>query len=384
MKQQPADAAATTVVNLNSNDNPQPRITRQTILCIGFLLYGLATFYPPLLLLVTVVLSASIPYAFRANDDGASRRRMWNEFLEGEDLPRDLRCEDVELEESYWANDRGMALLTSAMVPKNNAPILAVMCVCHGFMENASFMKRMQYQRFVKQGIAVVMIEYEGHGRSDGPNALIPCWKTLVHDVHSYFSHITTKEEKFRGKQKFLIGESMGGAVAYDIVLHHPQDYDGVVFVAPMCKILATPPNWVIDLLYKIVGEPGTVTPLSIMPWAPSKIDQPTLSFKDHDKMNLVLSSPTKYGRKPRLATARELLDATKRIGASIDRFDAPFLVIHGLEDHVTCPKVSEMLYRESPSKDKDIKLYKGMYHNLTGGETDENIDIVFNDVISW
>ena len=24
------------------------------------------------------------------------------------------------------------------------------------------------------------------------------------------------------------------------------------------------------------------------------------------------------------------------------------------------------------------------MYHNLTAGETDENIEIVFNDAISW
>ena len=24
------------------------------------------------------------------------------------------------------------------------------------------------------------------------------------------------------------------------------------------------------------------------------------------------------------------------------------------------------------------------MYHNLTGGETDENIETVFNDAISW
>jgi esterase/lipase len=85
------------------------------------------------------------------------------------------------------------------------------------------------------------------------------------------------------------------------------------------------------------------------------------LSFKDKEKMKLALSVPTKYGRKPRLATARELLDATKRISATVHEFDAPFLVLHGLEDHVTCPKVSEMLYNESPSKDKEIKLYKGM-----------------------
>mmetsp|Transcript_4697 Transcript_4697/g.9076 ORF Transcript_4697/g.9076 Transcript_4697/m.9076 type:complete len:380 (-) Transcript_4697:455-1594(-) len=365
-----------------SVDIPRPRITGSKIITIGCLLFVVAQIYPPLILLVTAILAIFVPYVFRDNDDGESRRRLWVEFLKKDDLPEELKCKDVDMEENYWVNDRGMALLTSTMVPKNNAPIRGVICLCHGFMDNASFLKRIHYQRFVKKGFAVVMIEYEGHGRSDGPNCLIPCWDTLLGDVHKYFIFIT--ETKFPGKKKFLIGESMGGAVAYDIISRHRSEFEGVIFVAPMCKISISPPKWVVDLFYTVVGEPGTVGPISILPLAPSKGDIPDLSFKDKQKMRLALTAPTKYGRKPRLATGRELMDATKRISASISKFDAPFIVIHGLEDHVTSPSESERLHKESPSKDKTIKLYKGMYHNLTGGETDENIETVFNDAISW
>ena len=258
-----------------------------------------------------------------------------------------------------WNMHRGMALLTSTMVPKNNAPIRAVICFCHGYMDNSSFLKRIQYQRLVMKGIAVVMIEYEGHGRSDGPNVLIPCWENLIGDAHKYFQQIAT--EKFPGKKVFLMGESMGGAVAYDLITHHRKDYAGAIFVAPMLKISIAPPDWVVALFYKIVGDPGTVSPLTIMPFAPSKGDIPDLSFKDKKKMALALSAPTKYGRKPRLASAREMLDATKRIGETLGQFDAPFIVMHGLGDFVTCPEISESLYKESPSMDKSIKLYKGM-----------------------
>lgn len=361
---------------------PRPRITSNKIITIGGLLFGLALLWPPLLLFVTAILSLTVPYAFRENDDGESRRRLWAEFLKRDDLPEVLRCKEVDLDERYWMNDRGMALLTSTMVPKNNAPVRAVICLCHGYMDNASFLKRMHYQRFVKKGFAVAMIEYEGHGRSDGPNALIPSWDTMVGDVEKYYSSIT--KSKFAGKKKFLMGESMGGAVAYDIMSRNRSEYEGAIFIAPMIKILTKPPKTVVDLFYKIVGDPGTVSALTIMPIAPSKGDLAEKSFKDKEKMRLALSAPTRYGRKPRLATARELLDATDRISASISEFDAPFIVIHGLDDYVTCPEVSELLYKESPSKDKEIKLYKGMYHNLTGGETDENIETVFNDAISW
>ena len=89
----------------------------------------------------SVVLSITIPYSFRENDDGEARRRMWVKFLNKDGLPDELRCKEVTLEESYWMNDRGMALLTSTMVPKNGL-ITAVVCFCHGYMDNPSYLKR--------------------------------------------------------------------------------------------------------------------------------------------------------------------------------------------------------------------------------------------------
>ena len=75
-----------------------------------------------------VILSITIPYSFRENDDGESRRRLWSNFLKRDDLPHQLYCKEVDLEEGYWINNRGMALLTSTMVPTNNKPIRAVVC----------------------------------------------------------------------------------------------------------------------------------------------------------------------------------------------------------------------------------------------------------------
>ncbi|KAL3809412.1 hypothetical protein ACHAXA_009156 [Cyclostephanos tholiformis] len=284
---------------------------------------------------------------------------IWTEFLDRDDLPRQLRESDgVIIEEGYWINRRGMALMTSTMTPETNndddddgvndgSGIRAVVCLCHGYMDNVSFLKRIQFQRFFRRNIAVCIIEYEGHGRSDGINALA---------AHNYFRHVT--REKFPNvKRVFLMGESMGEAVAYDIMSRHRDSYDGAIFAAPMVKILVTPPPFVVALFERIVGHS--------IPEPPSRGNMPRLSFKDKDKMRLALMVPTKYGRKPRFATARELLNAT-------------------LEDMVTDPRMSEMLYNESCSSDKTIKLYRGMYHNLTTGETDENIDIVFNDAISW
>lgn len=44
------------------------------------------------------------------NDSGEARRVLWNEFLKRDDLPVELRCRDVVLEEKYWANERCVVL----------------------------------------------------------------------------------------------------------------------------------------------------------------------------------------------------------------------------------------------------------------------------------
>lgn len=61
-----------------------------------------------------------------------------------------------------------------------------------------------------------------------------------------------------------------------------------------------------------------------------------------------------------------------------------PFLVLHGDDDKVTDKAVSQELYKVAMSADKTLKLYPGMWHGLLNGETQENIEIVFADVIGW
>ena len=370
------------VIQSNNNIHPRPRFNSSTILSIGILSTALAVAKPYLLLILTAILSTIIPYAFRENDDGESRRRLWAEFEKRPDLPQEMKCEDVDLEERYWTNNRGMCLLTSVMKPKSNQQVRGVICFCHGYMDNVSFLKRVEYQRFVKKGFAVVMIEYEGHGRSDGVNTFIPCWDTMIGDVEQYFHEVT--EEKFPNKKKLLMGESMGGAVAYDVMSRNRDEYDGVIFVCPMVKISIAPPKIVVNTLRTLLGKSGTVNALSMLPITPSKGNIPQLSFKNKEKMELAISAPTAYGRKPRLGTAREILETTERISNSVSKFDSPFIILHGLSDRVTCPKMSEDFYNESCSKDKEIKLYKGMHHALTYGNDDDEIETVFDDAISW
>lgn len=279
-----------------------------------------------------------------------------------------------------------MLLCTSIMTPKDNKPIVAVAYYCHGYTDHASFAKRVEFQRLVNAGIALVTIEYEGHGRSDGPLGLIPSFDQVIMDVTQFFQHTMNTNPLVRNKPSFLIGESMGGAVIYGVYNKIPSLWKGCVFVCPMCKVKEEmlPPKFVIDLVRVLTGPKGTVSTIGYLPIAPSK-KMEHLTLRMPALGQYVRTSPTCFsGRQPRLATARELLSRSEYISKHLHEFNAPFLVIHGKEDKVTDPVLSQMLYEEAQSTDKSIQLYDGLWHALTAGETNENIDMVFNDIIQW
>jgi len=269
------------------------------------------------------------------------------------------------------------------MTPRHK-PVTAVVCFCHGYTDHVAFAKLVEFQRLCEQGIALVAIEYEGHGRSDGPLGLINDWEELIDDACSYFKEVTS--QRFPNHDIFLMGESMGGAVAYCTYNRIPELFRGVVFVCPMCKISddMLPPQYVIDFLTWILGPSGTTSVLGYLPIAPSKNDLGDLTHRVKEKGTMSSRCPLIFDRNPRLATARELIGVTQRISGSLSEFEAPFLVLHGKEDRVTDPALSQALFDESKSKDKSIKLYDGMWHALTCGEPDENIDRVFADVAQW
>lgn len=90
------------------------------------------------------------------------------------------------------------------MTPKYDK-VKAVICFCHGYSDNASHLSRLANIRLVRQGFAVVAVEYEGHGRSDGPSGLIYDWDLTVGDVTAFFEE--TMLRRFAGMSVFLMGE---------------------------------------------------------------------------------------------------------------------------------------------------------------------------------
>ncbi|XP_062197650.1 caffeoylshikimate esterase-like [Phragmites australis] len=282
---------------------------------------------------------------------------------------------EVEYHEEYVRNSRGVQLFTCGWLPVATSP-KALVFLCHGYgMECSGFMKACGV-RLAAAGYGVFGMDYEGHGKSMGARCYILSFRRLVDDCHRFFKSICDLEE-YRSKSRFLYGESMGGAVALLLHRKDPAFWDGAVLVAPMCKISekVKPRQLVIALLTQVEDV--------IPKWkiVPTK-DVIDAAFKDPVKREKIRRNKLIYQDKPRLKTALEMLRTSMYIEDSLSQL--PFFVLHGEAVTVTDPEVSRALYEHAASTDKTIKLYTGMWHGLTAGEPDENVEAIFADIVAW
>jgi len=221
-------------------------------------------------------------------------------------------------------------------------------------------------------------MDYPGFGMSYGLHGYIASFDGMVDHVIEQYARIRGMKEVCE-LPHFLLGQSMGGAVALKVHLKQQKEWDGVLLVAPMCKISedVTPPAPVLKAL-SILS--------CLLPEAklfPQK-DIGDLAFRDPRKRKVAEYNAISYSDQMRLRTAVELLKATKDIESQLEKISSPLLILHGAADMVTDPQVSKFLYEKASAKDKTLKLYEGSYHSILEGEPDERISTAISDIISW
>lgn len=289
----------------------------------------------------------------------------------------DYAANGVVYEEEYITNARKMKLFTMRWLPANREP-KALIFLQHGYGVECGLWWQGTGLRLAQGGYAAFGIDFEGHGRSEGKRAYLTSMDLLVDDVLAYTKSIREKEE-YKDKPRFLYGESMGGAVALLIHRREPTMWNGAVLIAPMVKISEKlkPPPVVVEVMKKLAFFFPT--------WAmvPSK-DIISAANKDPIKREKVRNNPYSYTKQPRLGTSLVLLNVSTDLEARADEVTLPFLLLHGEADTVTDPLVSQHLYDNAKSFDKTFKTYEGMWHSLTEGEPDDNVELVFKDIFSW
>ena len=244
----------------------------------------------------------------------------------------------------------------------------AVLLVVHGLGEHSGRYQNV-VDHFVPLGYAVYGLDHIGHGKSEGGRELVERFDDFTDTLSIFYKMVTDWQAD---KPIFLLGHSMGGAIASYYLLDHQADFKGAIISAPAVKVGDSVSPATITLskvLSKIAPKMGLLA-----------LDVNTIS-RDPEVVEAYVNDPLVFHGKTPARLAAELLSAMLRITAEAGKITLPIIVVQGSEDKLVDPSGAQMLYDKASSKDKTLKIYEGLYHEVFN-EPEHNQ--VLKDVEEW
>lgn len=269
-------------------------------------------------------------------------------------------------QEGFFNGVRSKKIYFQTWQPDEDAK--AVLLIVHGLGEHSGrYLNIVDY--FVPQGYAVYALDHLGHGKSEGPREFVERFTDFTDTLHIYY-HMVAGEHP--DTPIFLIGHSMGGAIATYYLLDHQQDFAGAVISAPTINVGDKVTKGTIAMA-KVLSK---LAPMAgVMSLDPSGVS------KDPAVVAAYVNDPLVYHGKTTARLGAELLDGMMRITNEVEKISLPFIIVQGGDDVLVDPIGAKMLYEQASSTDKTIKFYEGLHHEVFN---EPEREIVLQDVENW
>jgi len=274
---------------------------------------------------------------------------------------------ELSHEESTFEGTGGLQLFSQSWRPVGEEP-RAALIVVHGLRDHSSRYAELA-EHLVGQGFAVYAFDLRGHGHSEGVRVHIDSFDEYLTDVGILLERVRKQEP---GRPVFLFGHSMGGAIVTLFTLEKKPDIAGMVLSAPALKPGADVSRALIATT-KVIG--GVLPNLKVLELDPKQFSRDPAVVKENE------TDPLIFQQGGPACTASRLLGALNTLSERMEEVSTPLLVMHGTGDTVTDPEGSKDLAKRASSKDKTLKLYDGLYHDLLHEPEKAQ---VLGDVTQW
>jgi acylglycerol lipase len=244
----------------------------------------------------------------------------------------------------------------------------AVVLLAHGVSEHSGRYVHVA-ERLTAGGYAVYAIDHHGHGKSAGTPGNIGRLSWVVEDLHTLREQV---EDAHPRLPLFLLGHSLGGLIALDYVTTKSQaGLSGLVLSgAAVDPSVGTKLERLIAPLLSKIGPNLEIVDLGI----------DNIS-RDPAVVTAYRNDPLVYTGKVRARTGAEALGALPQVAERMKSLTMPVLVMHGSDDKLAAPSGGKLVYDSVLSKDKTLKMYDGLYHEIFN---EPERDAVLDDVVTW
>ncbi|XP_007526927.2 monoglyceride lipase isoform X3 [Erinaceus europaeus] len=290
----------------------------------------------------------------RMPEEGSPRRTP--QSVPYQDLPHIVNADGQYLFCRYWK-------------PKGTPK--ALIFVSHGAGEHCGRYDELA-QMLVGLELLVFAHDHVGHGQSEGERMVVSDFQVFVRDV---LQHVDSVQKDYPGLPVFLLGHSMGGAIAILTAAERPAHFSGMVLISPL--VIANPES---ATTFKVLAAKvlNLVMPnLSLGP-----IDSRVLS-RNKAEVDIYNADPLNCRAGLKVCFGIQLLNAVSRVERALPRLTLPFLLLQGSADRLCDSKGAYLLMESAKSQDKTLKIYEGAYHVLHK-ELPEVTSSVFHEISTW
>jgi acylglycerol lipase len=249
----------------------------------------------------------------------------------------------------------------------DGASARAVVVIVHGAGEHSGRYQHVA-ERLTTRGHAVYALDHQGHGRSEGPRALIDRIDRSVSDIDGL---VTMARGAYPGLPVFMLAHSMGGTFGVQYALAHQQRLAGLILSGPLAALDGAPaPLRIVGrMLSAIAPQMGLIA-----------VDSRMVS-RDPQVVEAYRSDPLVHHGKLPARTVAELASAIDAFPDSVGRITIPTLILYGTADALAPPRGSVMLGECVGSTDLTVIPYEGLYHEILNEPEQET---VLDDLCVW
>jgi acylglycerol lipase len=258
-----------------------------------------------------------------------------------------------------------VALFTQCWLPDDATTVRGTVVIAHGLGEHSDRYDHVA-GRLTDEGLAVSAVDHRGHGRSQGPRAVIET-DAVVADVDQLVRRAAGARPDV---PLFLLGHSLGAMIAVAYALAHGERLDGLILSGPLAAVDASPALAAVGRLVSVLA-----------PRAPTIALDPALVSRDGAVVAAYRADPlVHHGRIP-ARTAAQISETVRGFPDAVGAITVPTLIVYGTADGLCPPRGSVMLSERIGADDITVRAYEGLFHEVLNEPERET---VITELVDW
>ncbi|MDD5766083.1 MAG: lysophospholipase [Candidatus Marinimicrobia bacterium] len=260
----------------------------------------------------------------------------------------------------------GTRLFTRCYKPSQ--PAKAVVLVVHGLAEHSGRYEHVA-DFLTNAGFAFETFDLRGHGKSGGTRIFINSFDDYLRDLDLIMTEVKRHHPDL---PIFLLGHSMGGAIATLFTITRKPEIAGLILSAATLKISDSISPFLVKIA-PIIGKLFPKLPTIVLDKNAISRDPAVVQKYDEDPLNYRGGIPARTGAELNLAIGR--------IQLQMETLELPVLILQGTVDRLSDIRGSQMLSDLAKSEDKTFIRYDGFYHEILN---DPEKIRVLTDIRNW